>query len=495
MTTPALPNAQHLYQEQAHLLDQAALEPQHHTDLGNALRLVALHGNDFRNCVDRLFFWMEARWVPEVPGAMHRFAKDVILSLYNDAALLQAEAATSPDLIPEERSQLSKQAEATARWARTSENQARINAMIGLAKNEESVQIGAKAWDLDQWLLNTPAGTLDLRTSTLRPHDRADYITMMTVASYDPQAGYLPWDDFLARIMPDPTLRSYLQRSLGYSVTGITTEEKLFMPWGPPATGKSTLLRAVGTCLGDYAVVVGGETFGEQKSDGNAPRNDVARLVGKRFVLAMELPGNQRLATGLLQRMTGGDVMVTRFNYQEFFEFLPTGKIWLTSNSRPIIPDNEPGMWRRVSQVPFQVVIPEPERDPDLKIALMDPDFGGTAVLRWLVEGCASWQQLGLNAPQVVQRASASYRQEMDRLAGFIEDVCFVEENATCTNSTIYAAYQQWCQQNGERTISHKGFTQRLEAKGYTRLRAHEGVRQWRGIGLQADGYRQGQLS
>ena len=492
MTTPNDP--QHLNQELADVLGQPVLEPQHHTDLGNAFRLVALHGNDFRNCVGRLFFWMGTRWVPEVPGEMHRFAKDVILSLYNDAALLQGEAATSPDLTPEERIQLSKRAESTAKWARTSEAQARINAMIGLAKEEAQVQIDAKAWDLDQWLLNTPSGTLDLRTNTLRPHDRADFITMITTAPHDPQAGYLPWDDFLNRIMPDESLRFYLQRALGYSITGMTTEEKLFMPWGPPATGKSTLLRAVGTCLGDYAVVVGGETFGEQKSDGNAPRNDVARLVGKRFVLAMELPGNQKLATGLLQRMTGGDVMVTRFNYQEFFEFVPTGKIWLTSNSRPIIPDNEPGMWRRVSQIPFQVVIPEQERDPDLKLVLLDPAFGGPAVLRWLVEGCGLWRQLGLGAPLAVIEASAAYRQHMDRLAEFIEDVCFVDEDATCTNPAIYAAYQQWCQANGERAISHKGFTQRLEAKGYTRRDGHS-ARVWRGIGLQAEGYRQAGLS
>ena len=469
------------------------LEPQHHTDLGNAFRLVALHGDDFRNCVGRLFFWMGTRWVPEVPGGMHRFAKDVILSLYNDAALLQGEAATSPDLTPEERIQLSKQAEATAKWARTSEAQARINAMIGLSKEEAQVQIDPKAWDLDPWLLNTPSGTLDLRTNTLRPHDRADYITMMTAASYDPHAGYLPWDDFLNRIMPDESLRSYLQRALGYSITGMTTEEKLFMPWGPPATGKSTLLRAVATCLGDYASVVGGETFAEQKPDGNAPRNDVARLAGKRFVLAMELPGNQKLATGLLQRMTGGDVMVARFNYQEFFEFIPCAKPWLTSNSRPIIPDNEPGMWRRVSQIPFHVVIPEAERDPDLKLALLDLYTGSEAVLRWLVEGCGIWRQTGLGAPLVVQEASAAYRRDMDRLAEFIQDVCFVDEDATCTNPAIYAAYQQWCQTNGERPISHKGFTQRLEAKGYTRRDGHS-ARVWRGIGLHEEGYRQAEL-
>ena len=493
MTTPNANNPQHLNQELADVLGQPVLEPQHHTDLGNAARLVALHGSDFRNCVDRLYFWMGTRWVPEVPGRMHQFAKNVVLSLYSDAALLQAEAATSPDLSPEERQNLSKQAEATARWARHSENNARINAMIALAKEEGQVQMAADRWDRNHWLLNTPSGTLHLQDGTLQPHDRQNYITQITAVGYDPNAGYQAWDDFLARIIPDESLRSYLQRALGYSCTGLTTEEKLFMPWGPPATGKSTLFRAVGACLGDYAAAVGGETFGEQKSDGSAPRSDVARLVGKRFILAMELPGSQRLATGLLQRITGGDIMVTRFMYHEFFEFVPTAKPWLTSNTRPVIPDNEPGMWRRVSQIPFVVQIPEHDRDPGLKLALMDPEVGGPAVLRWLVEGCAQWRELGLGTPQVVVDASAAYRSEMDRLADFLTEICFEDENATCTNPPLWAAYQQWCQANGERPLGRKGFTQRLEAKGFIRVHDHSG-RAWRGIGLQNEAYYQNPL-
>jgi putative DNA primase/helicase len=343
-------------------------------------------------------------------------------------------------------------------------------------------------------LLNTPTGTLNLQDGTLHPHDRLDYITMITAAAYDPNAGYQAWDDFLERIMPDEVLRSYLQRALGYSCTGLTTEEKLFMPWGPPATGKSTLFRAVGSALGDYAAVVGAETFAEQKAEGGAPRSDVARLVGKRFILAMEVPGAQRLATSLLSKMSGGDVMVTRPMYREFFEFVFTGKLWITSNSRPIIPDNEPGMWRRVDQPPFVVQIPEHERDPGLKLALMDPEIAGPAVLRWLVEGCAFWRLVGLATPPIVRETSASYRQDMDRLVNFLAERCFEDENATCTNPAMWSAYQSWAQVNGERPLGHKGFTQRMVAKGFTHTRTNQ-TRLWRGVGLQSEGYQQAPLN
>jgi len=475
-------------QELAEILGHPVLEPQHLTDLGNAKRLVELHGADFRYCgkLDQVFYWMGTRWVPDVTGRLNEFAEDVVQSIYLDATVMQAEAATGPGATPNQRQNLSKQAESISKWARQSENNARINAMIAMAKLRHDVQIEPDAWDANPMLLNCQNGTVNLQTRTLQPHDPNDFLTKICNCDYDTHAGYVVWDEFLERIIPDESLRSYLQRALGYSITGLTIEEKLFLPWGPPATGKSTLFRAVVEALGDYAAVAGAETFGEQKPTGDAPRSDIARLADKRMVLAMELPGNQRMATALLKQITGGDIMVARHLYHKHFQFVPISKPWLASNSRPVIVDDDPGIWRRVSQIPFEQEIPETERDPGVKLALMDHEIASPAILKWLVDGCAQWRQLGLGTPQVVRDATASYKEGMDRIQSFQDDECMEDENLICPNPAMWNRYLAWCQWNGESPLSRTGFSLRLKAKGFKQIRDST-TRYWIGIGLTSD--------
>ncbi len=211
------------------------------------------------------------RFAPDNTAEIVRRAKASVASIY-------AEAAGQTD--EEERKRLAK-------WAASSESRKSIEAMIHLARSEPSIPVLPGELDSNPWLLNCQNGTVDLQTGQLREHRRQDLITQVTAAEYDPDAGYQLWDEILARTLPDPEQSAFIQRAMGYSITVLSIEERLFFAYGPTATGKSTLLKAVRCALGDYATVADFSTFLDRKNQG--PRNDVAALAGKRLVISMEV--------------------------------------------------------------------------------------------------------------------------------------------------------------------------------------------------------------
>lgn len=358
-----------------------------------------------------------------------------------------------------------------------------IRAMLSLAQCEGTIAAVPGDFDADPWLLNCANGTLDLRSGELREASQDDGITKLCPAPYDPDARFDPWDRFLERVVPDPEVRGFLQRAAGYSLTGDTREEVLFFLHGAGANGKSTFVEALKAALGDYAAVADFETFVKRPVTGG-PRNDVAALAGARLVVSIEVDEGRHLAEGLVKLLTGGDTITARKLYAEGFEFRPQLKLWLVANAAPRVRDDDQALWRRIVRIPFDVEIPEAERDPDVKALLRSPQ-AGPAVLAWAVRGCAAWQRDRLKPPETVRQATADYRADMDPLRDFLEERCELDPEGWVASAELRQAYERHCEANGERPLKGKAFAARLLARGLTRAkRGHESVRAWSGLFL-----------
>jgi len=225
----------------------------------------------------------------------------------------------------------------------------------------------------------------------------------------------------------------------------------------------------------------GTTTFLRQQGEG--VRNDVARLVGARFVSAVEAEGGKPLAEAMVKQLTGGDTVTARFLFKEFFEFTPVFKLWLAANSRPTVRGTDNGIWRRIRLVPFTVTIPPAERDRDLGRKLASELPG---ILAWAVRGCLQWQADGLGVPADVEAATEAYRDAMDVLGGFITECCVVRPGAQVTSADLYSAYTAWCEGNGERPVTRRKMGLRLSERGFERRRGSGGRHTWTGVGLQA---------
>ncbi len=241
---------------------------------------------------------------------------------------------------------------------------------------------------------------------------------------------------------------------------------------------------ANGTLIGAFGV--GNERSMEQDvAFGFRQLIDIARLVGARLVVSIEVEDGQQLATALIKGLTGGDRVSARFLYKEAFEFTPRFTIWIAANHRPGIPDDDAAMWERVREVPFTVTIPPGERDPQVKRVLADPGVSGMAILAWAVQGCLDWQKNGLRASDAVATATADYRTAMDPMTSFLEECCVVRPDAWTASSDLRTEYEKFCRERGEEPLSGNAVSGRLKARGFTAsLRGHGNARGWCGIGL-----------
>ena len=448
-----------------------APEPQgyHLTDIGNGQRLAHLHGSELRFCYPwgKWLVWDGLRWKADDTAAVERRAKATVATIYAEAA----------KALTDERRK------AIAKHAMGSESRYRLRAMIDTAQSEPGIPVLPDELDKDQWVLNCENGTLDLRSGRLHPHRQADLITKLAPVAYDPGATCPRWLAFLDRIMAGNTqLIGFLQRAVGYSLTGDTSEQCFFILHGSGANGKSTFLQAITAMLGDYAKQTPTETLLIKRNAGIS--NDVAALKGSRMVSALESESGSRLAESLVKGMTGGDTLAARFLYQEWFEFMPMFKIFLGTNHKPIIRGNDHAIWRRIRLIPFTVTIPEKEQDTHLPDKLQE-EFSG--ILSWAVKGCLEWQQEGLGLPQEVREATSSYRDEMDILGGFIDDCCTTGVNQWVPTGQLYITYQEWCTQNGQKAISGTAFGRSMSERGFDRFRNERAKRCYLGIGLKVD--------
>ena len=457
----------------------------HRTDAGNADRLVAEHGDELRYCHpwSTWLAWDGRRWAIDDDAEVTLRAKLTARSIYQEAARSYERANVARNDDDEKRH--CAEGAAWAKHATASLSQYRIRAMLQSAEAE--LPVSPDALDADPWLLNVANGILDLRTGELRPHDRAAYITKLAPVVYDPDATLQLWDDFLAEATGgDVALMLWLQKAVGYTLTGSTAEERLFFVHGPAATGKSTFLEAIRATMGDYARTADFETFLQRRHVGG-PRPDIARLAGARFVPSIEVECGKRLAEGLVKVLTGGDTVTARELYAREFEYRPAFKLWLAANDAPAMEASDEALWRRILRVPFDAVIPKDRRDPAVKATLGDPDIAGAAILAWAVRGCLAWQRDGLGECPAVTRATADLRADMDRLRDFLAECCVLNANAWAATADLRGAYETWCKENGEKELSGRAWRERLRANGCTPSRDYVGgkrARGWGGVGL-----------
>jgi putative DNA primase/helicase len=393
-----------------------------------------------------------------------RRAKDTVTTIY-------AEAARASD-------KRRKDLAAHALW---SESERALRAMIALAESELAIK--PELLDSDPWLLNVGNGTVDLMTGELHPHRPEEFLTKLAPGEFDPDSTHPVWNAFLERMVPDNDLRAFLQRAAGYTLTGDTSEEVLFFVHGPTAAGKSSYAEAQKATLGDYAATCDFETFLRKRSDGGV-RNDIARLMGVRMALSLEVDEGRDLAEALVKNLTGGDTISARFLYQEFFEFKPSFKLWLVANDKPRANSEDSALWRRILIVPFPVSLPEDERDPALKDLLVHDQHVRSAILAWAIRGLREWFERGLDPPDAVRQATEAYRDECDHVPEFLAECCTLAPNAAVATSRLRERYATWCKATGNRQLSDRALASALQ-KGRSDvrpMRKGKGRRFWRGL-------------
>lgn len=438
-----------------------------YTDYGNAERLVDAHGRDLLYVPGRGWYtWDGRRFRRDEDGATERLMKRTVRAMYDEAAQMSE---------PDERERLVKH-------ALKSEAAPRIRMSISLAQSEIAVVLHAAELDADPLLLNVENGTLDLRTGELREHRREDRLTKIASTVYVADAVSPLWHEFLNRAFQgDEELIAFVQRAVGYSLTGSTEEEVLFFPHGPTATGKSTFIEAVKAVMGDYAATADFETFLRKHGDAGI-RPDIARLAGARLVVSIEVEEGKRLAEGLVKQLTGGDTVTARHLYREAFEFKPQFTLWLVANARPHVRADDAAMWRRIVQVPFVEVIPEAERDHDLKRRLKHDPEVQSAILAWAVEGCREWQEKGLLVPDRVRDYTEEYRQENDPFGQWFDDCCALEADAFTTSPDLRQSYEAWAHEVGAKVHGPKALTRALKERGCTQAKDRKDRRGWSGV-------------
>lgn len=340
-----------------------------------------------------------------------------------------------------------------------------VNAVLSLSRSDPRLAATVDQWDTQHGLLNTPAGTLDLDTLVMKPHDPADHITKMTEVA--PGGDCPMWISFLDRITGgNMSLQLFLRRMAGYALTGLTIEHALFFLYGTGANGKSVFINTIGGILGDYHITAPIETFTAHMGDRHP--TELARLQGARLVTAVETEEGRRWAESRIKMLTGGDRVSARFMKQDFFEYDPTFKLVIAGNHKPGLRSVDEAIRRRFNLIPFGVTIPIGERDDKL-FEKLKGEWSG--IFQWALGGCREWMQIGLAAPDVVEQATADYLEAEDAIAAWIEECCETIVTAQEMAGALYESWKVWATRAGEVPGSQKKFVGILETRGFHRMK------------------------
>lgn len=447
---------------------------EHLTDLGNAKRLVKRFGHILRFSFieNRWYHWNGVRWSHDDNGEIARLAKKTVLAIYGEAM--------SEDIGKERREQIAKH-------AHRSESASRIAAMIELAKSEPGIVITPEEFDADPNIRNVQNGILDLKTGRLLPHDSTHLCSKLTPVTFDPKAKAPLWKAFLERSMAgDEELIGYLQRVAGYCLTGDTSEECFWLFHGNGRNGKGVYTETMLRIQGDYGRQSESRTFMARDRNDNGAREDIADLVGVRLTTASEIDSGRRLDISLIKTVTGRDTVRCRRMHENGFTYRPQFKLIMSANHKPQIPDTSRALWDRVRLVPFEVYIPEEERDKKLKDKLLAELPG---ILLWALRGCLEWQKNGLQTPKAVLAATDSYQADEDILNEFLTARCVLSSVGKVSASALFESYLQWCEEAGEKPLGKATFRNRLLERGGIKTAKGAGNKAfWFGIALSSEG-------
>lgn len=436
------------------------------SDAGNGRRLVRLFGDRIRFFKEKRnwLIWTGQYWCIDHTLQIIRYAKQTAENIYDEARHL-TDWKTQEDM---------------KKFALKSESQRSLEAMVETAKSETGVIIQSAGLDTNPYLLNLSNGTVDLKSGELRNHDRSDFISKISAVDLpdEPGADCPLWETFLYRIFDgDVHLIRFMQRTVGYSLTGSTDEQCMFYLYGSGANGKSVFLNILAALLGDYCTTVTPETFMARRDSGATP--ELAKLPGVRGVIANEVGQGRHLDEALVKQFTGKDYVSARSLYQEPIVFRPEFKLFMAGNYKPNIKGTDDGIWRRIHLIPFAVTIPPGERDSRLEQKLIAelPE-----IMRWAIAGCLEWRRQGLNPPDVVSKATSEYRDDMDTMGRWLSDCCVEVHAAETAASDLYASYKEWAREKGHMTASARKLGEYLQSRSFQRVK--KSCNYYRGIGL-----------
>ncbi|MHA6911116.1 phage/plasmid primase, P4 family [Ralstonia pseudosolanacearum] len=364
---------------------------------------------------------------------------------------------------------------------------ATIASVEKIARSDPKHAATADEWDADVWALNTPGGVVDLRTGQLRAHRREDRMTKVTTATPRGRngAGCPAWLAFISDITGGNTeLAAYLQRVVGYCLTGVTSEHALFFLYGTGANGKSVFVNVLTTILGDYAANAPMDTFMEARGDRHP--TELAGLRGARLVSSIETEQGRRWNESKVKAITGGDKVSARFMRQDFFDYLPQFKLLIAGNHKPAIRNVDEAMKRRLHLIPFTVTVPPERRDGRLTEKLLKERDG---ILAWAIEGCLAWQRQRLDPPDCVRSATEEYFDEEDAIGDFLDEEAQCHQQARVAVADVFLRWQEWAGRRGEYVGTSRWLAQQLTNRGFERTRLHGGVKGLAGISLKPKDY------
>jgi len=350
-----------------------------------------------------------------------------------------------------------------------------INAVERLARTDPDIAVRADRWDRNPWLLNTPGGVVDLRTGRTCPGDRQDNLTMCTAVG---PSGECPlWHSFLSKITDgDHELQLFLQRISGYALSGSTQEHALFFLYGTGANGKSVFLNTLSGLMGEYARTAPMGAFSATRNERHP--TELAGLKGARLVTATETEEGRYWDEPKIKAITAGDPISARLMRQDFREYLPQFKVMIAGNHKPGLRNINEAMIRRLHFIPLLKTIPISQRDLRL-FEKLHSEWPG--ILQWMINGCLAWQMEGLNPPQLVREATATYLESEDLVGQWLAECCNFEPAASSATGELFRNYSAWCQMRSQNPRSHRSFSLELEARGFALARSN---RQRRLIGL-----------
>lgn len=430
------------------------------TELGNAERIAYEYGNIIKY-VNEIgwMIWDGKRWRIDDKKEIERITAKVLRQLHK------------------------AEDEVLRRWASNCEKR---NIRMNSIKDLMPLVPGSRIeFDKDKYLFNIENGVINLKTGELIPHDRNLGITKISNVSFDKEAKCPNWLEFLDSIfLGDKDLSEYMQRLIGYSLTGEITEQNMMFLVGGGSNGKSTFINTIKDLMGEYGKQAKSDTFIKKKETG--ANNDIARLVGARFVSAIESEEGERLSESFVKQITGGEPVLARFLRQEFFEYLPEFKVFFTTNHKPIIGGLDEGIWRRIKLIPFNLNLPAHKRDKKLseKLSLELP-----GILNWAIEGCLKWQESGLKEPKVVAAATSNYKDDMDLLGPFLLECCYVDrkdETVKIEATELFRVYDNFSCKNSDTSVKNsRAFYRMMETKGFIKKRGPRNKNYFYGITLQ----------
>jgi len=420
------------------------------------MRFVETWGDTFRYSKDQGWLaYNNLFWEPSEEAA-GRAAMITALSVAEEAAGM----GVPPDT-----------AKAILAWAKQSLSAVRIREMLSLARYHETISRKLVSFDRNNWLLNTPTGTIDLHTGQLLPHNPAHLISQITRTTYDPNAECPRWLSFIDDVTNgSPQLAFTLQQAAGYALTGDISERCVFILYGGGSNGKSCLVDTLHYILGSYAKVAPATTFANSGFSDNNSQYAMATLRGKRLVLASEGEQGAKLAESVVKQMTGDASITARLPFQGFFEFQPTFKVFYSTNHKPTIRGGDKAVWKRIRLIPFAVTIPDEKQIPNL-VSLLCQE--GPGILNWALEGLFAWTAMDkrMKMSEECVDAKNEYKDEEDTIQGFINDCLLLDPGGMETSSDVYTAYKEWAATNGLRQMSHARLTPLLKEKGFVLIK------------------------